>query len=338
MLESDAGRHRLSNMLGRPIGETNWGFFERQLNAIEAHGVGVVTFLDVEYPRYFHDIAKPPPILFYKGDLTVLNRRGVAIVGARNASARGCAFAASLASDLAARRIVVVSGAARGIDGAAHSGALKRSGSTVAVVGTGLDVHYPAENASLIHAVSKVGCVLGEQLMGTQAVRYVFPLRNRLISALSRVVVVVEAGERSGALVTAKWALEQGRDVGAVPGFPGDPRSRGVNRLLKDGAHPIESVEDIIKAVPLVLEGISESADATGGPHGSTVAEGLFPAAGAMSEEARMVFGALGKTPTDPDTLAEHVRRDVPLVQRVLLDLEMRGMVARDAGGAYYRL
>lgn len=336
LLRTAAGRKELSLATAKPIGEIDWGAFDAQVEAIDKHGVGVVTFRDVCYPAYFRHISKSPPMFFYKGDLKHLSRRGVAMVGSRNASAAGCRFASTLAGDLAANNVMVASGVARGIDAAAHRGALESGGSTVGVIGTGIDVAYPRENVRLLESIAHKGCLLTEQLMGTRPQGFVFPLRNRLISALSHFVVVVEAAARSGALLTARWALEQGRDVGAVPGFPHDPRSRGVNRLLKMGAVPIETVQDIFEAVPLVRANTDGVESPGGGGRGGT-----RPARGfetSLTGEALDVFEALGTIPADPDTLARHLDQPVVNVQRILLDLEVNGLVARDLVGGYYRI
>jgi DNA processing protein len=186
--------------------------------------------------------------------------------------------------------------------------------------------------------------------MGTPPLKYVFPQRNRLISGFSHAVVVAEAGERSGALITARWALEQGRDVGAVPGFPGDARSRGGNRLIKTGAFAVESVEDIIEAVPrlgvatVIPKGKSigrgagchpdDGASADGPLAGDAGADG---AASGLSDEARSVFEALSESPIDTDSLTQHLGMSAAVMQRSLLDLELRGLVERDRAGLYYR-
>lgn len=332
LLRTAAGRKELSFAIGKPIGDVPWDEFEHQLDAIRAHEAGVVTFRDSRYPAYLRNIPKSPPILFYKGDLSCLDRRGVAIVGSRRASARGCSFASSLAGDLAGWKIMVASGAARGVDAAAHRGALARGGKTVGVVGTGLDISYPPEHAGLLGSIADRGCVLTEQLMGTPPRAFVFPLRNRLISAISRIIVVVEAGARSGALLTARWALEQGREVGAVPGFPGDYRSRGVNALLKMGAVPVETADDVLEAAPLLRPDPRETHPIAGRGAGSG------PPARGLSEEARRVYDALGGNSADADTLAAHLDESVTVIQRILLDLEIGGLVARDPVGDYYRL
>jgi DNA processing protein len=328
MFETERGRRELSFGIGKQIHEVDWDRFNRQLDAIRGHDVGVVTYRDPHFPAYLRDIAKSPPILFYKGDLRLLARRGVAIVGSRNATTRGCRFAETLAADLAAMDVMVVSGLARGIDTAAHRGALANGGATVAVVGTGLDVIYPSQNAALMDAIGRDGCVLSEQLMGMSPLSFVFPLRNRLISAMSRIVVVVEAAARSGALLTATWALEQGREVGAVPGFPGDTRSCGANALLKKGAFPIESASDVLEAAPLLQ---LEDGAIPRGP--SPLAQ-----APSLTGEAVEVFDALSASATDTDALATHLEKPVSTVQHILLDLEMQGLIARDRTGGYHKL
>jgi DNA processing protein len=351
LLQTQDGRRTLSFALRKPVGDVPWRLFRKQVEAIERLGVGVVTFLDDAYPSYLRDIAQSPPILFCRGDIGRLRNRGVAIVGSRRASARGVAFTRSLAGDIAALTILVASGAAQGIDTAAHRGALERGGTTVAVLGTGLDVPYPAQNAALLDEIARTGCVVSEQPMGTPPRKYVFPQRNRLISAFSQVVVVVEAGEKSGALITARWALEQGRDVGAVPGFPGDAQTRGSNRLIKTGAFPVEGVEDILEAIPRL--GVP-AGNATRGkaPFGRQ----LFPSGAAspdgpresepgaldvmpreLSDDARRVLDALGSSPVDTDTLAHHLELSAPMIQRLLLELELRGLIERDRSGLYYK-
>ncbi len=314
MLQTQDGRRSLSFVLRKPVGDIPWALFDEQIEAIQRLGAGVVTFLDDGYPPYLRDIEQSPPILFSRGDISCLCNRGIAVVGSRRASARGIAFTRSLAGDIAALGIPIASGAAQGIDTAAHRGALDRGGKTVAVLGTGLDVPYPAQNAGLLDEIARTGCVVSEQLMGTPPLKYVFPQRNRLISAFSHAVVVMEAGERSGALITARWALEQGRDVGAVPGFPGDARSRGGNRLIKTGAFAVESVEDIIEAVPRL--GV-----ATVVSKGERAAESIDVAAVGRSDEARGVLDALGASPVDPDSLTQHLGMSAAATQRSLRDL-----------------
>lgn len=339
LLRSEKGRLDLSYVLRKPVGRIDWNRFDEQLEAIERAGAGVVTHLDDGYPEFLRDLPEAPPILFYRGDALAFASRGVAIVGCRRASARGAAFARSLAGEIATRGVQVTSGAAIGIDTAAHRGALDRGGVTVAVVGTGLDIPYPERNAGLLDEIAARGCVVSEQLMGTPALKFVFPRRNRLISAFSRAVVVVEAGERSGALITASWALEQGRDVGAVPGFPGDERSRGANALIKAGAFPVERVEDVFEAVPLLAApggGAQRAAEAGLAGPGSG-ARGARGVPDDLPGDARAVLDAVGTGSVDADTVSRHLEISIVLVQRLLLELELRGLVERDAAGLYSR-
>ncbi len=354
-LQTAEGRRKLSFAIRRPVGDVPWDRFDAQIEAIERLGAGVVTHLDSRYPRILREIAESPAILFFRGDLERLHERGVAIVGCRRASARGAAFTRRLAGEAAGMGIPVVSGAALGIDTAAHRGALDAGGKTVAVLGTGLDVPYPETNERLLDEISVKGCVVSEQLMGTPPLKYVFPRRNRLISAFSHAVIVVEAGERSGALITAKWALEQGRDVGAVPGFPGDARSRGSNGLIKSGAFTVEGIDDILEAVPRIgvardhptrradvpgegAPGENGTAAGDGGARalGETLGRGRPDEAG-LTAEASSVLNALGSSPVDVDAIARHMEMPAAAVQRSLLDLELRGFVEREASGLYYR-
>lgn len=202
---------------------------------------------DPGYPRLLAQIPNPPPVLFVRGDPLVCDRQAVAIVGARAATRDGLALAAELAAGLARAGVVVVSGLARGIDSAAHEGALDAGGLTVAVVGTGVDRVYPPEHAALAARILRDGAVVGELPPGTPPRVAHFPLRNRIISGLSRAVVVVEAAERSGALITAREAADQGRDVMASPGRVAGGRNKGAHGLLRDGAKLVESAVDILQ-------------------------------------------------------------------------------------------
>lgn len=345
-LKTPEGRKRVSDALEKTVGPVPWEYFDRQVSVVQRTGANAVSLWDADYPGFLVHVAQPPPVLFYKGDLDRVHARGVAIVGTRKPSPPGVSFSRSLGRELSEMGIPVVSGLARGIDSAAHRGSLEGRGGGVAVIGTGLDVPYPPENAELMVDVARSGCVISEQLMGTTARSYVFPLRNRLISAMSYAVVVVEAGERSGALITAKWALEQGREVGAVPGFPGDFRSRGVNQLLKQGAFVVEKASDILHAVPLLEARLTRQGGACEDTTGlADETSGAGNAGGAGSDrpfvtdaDASRLHAALGNTPTDVDSLSAHLGLDVTRVQRLLLILEMSGQVERDSLGRYTRL
>lgn len=332
-LENAPGRERLSGLLGKPIGPVDWGRFEDQVATLERVGAQAVCAWDDAYPDCLRHISQPPPVVYYRGTLEGACARGVAVVGTRKPTAPGARLARTLGRELAQMGIPVVSGLARGIDSAAHRGSLEGGGGGIAVVATGLDVPYPPENAELMVDLAAAGCVITEQPMGRTVVPFAFPLRNRLISAFSHAVVVVEAGERSGALITANWALAQGRDVGAVPGFPGSFQSRGTNRLIKQGAFAVESAADILEAVPRLtslFEG-ARKAPATEPvePHGRPT--------GAATDADRLA-AALGTTPVDPDELAEQSGLDAATVQRLLFHLELAGRAERDALGRYTAL
>lgn len=328
MLKSVPGRRQLTIEAGTPVEPVDWDAFDAQLAAMDRTQARAVSWWDVDYPESLRTVAEPPVLLFYRGNIEALAARGIAVVGTRKPTPAGVALARRLGRALAAAGVAVVSGLARGIDTAVHLGSLAGPGPSVGVVGTGIDVPYPEENAGLMVDVARGGCVVSEQLMGMHAERWVFPRRNRLISALSHAVVVVQGGLRSGALITARWALEQGRDVGAVPGFPGDFRSDGPNALLKQGAFVVEDVRDVVDAVPALRFGArSQGADDAAGEQGAQLPGGL----------RRGVLEALGSTPSGSDDLAAVLGCAVEEVQRALSELEIDGWVGRDEAGRYTR-
>ena len=210
-------------------------------------GARMLCFGDADYPAALMDLPDAPPVLWVQGDMALLNRPAIAMVGARNASSLGLRMARRLAETLAEAGFVVVSGLARGIDAEAHEASLVSG--TVAVQAGGVDVVYPVENAELAGKIALQGCRISEQPMGMEPQARHFPLRNRIISGLSRAVIVVEAAARSGSLITARNALDQGRDVFAVPGHPFDARASGCNMLIRDGAVLIRSAADVIEAL-----------------------------------------------------------------------------------------
>jgi DNA processing protein len=218
-----------------------------ELDGGAALGAQLLAACEPDFPRRLAAVDPPPPLLWVRGDATLLNRPAVAVVGARIASAAGQRFARTLADDLGREGFVVVSGLARGIDGAAHEGAL--STGTVAVLAGGVDDLYPPEHADLYDRVVASGCVVSENEPGRRATARDFPRRNRIISGLSQGVIVVEAELRSGSLITARLAAEQGREVLAVPGSPLEPRARGANDLIRQGATLCEGVDDVLRAL-----------------------------------------------------------------------------------------
>ena len=238
-------------------------------------GLDVVTTAEPGYPPALFAIADPPPALWIAGQRECLDPPGVAIVGSRAGTSYALTVAEQLAADLAACGVTIVSGLARGVDSAAHRGALSAGGTTIAVVGCGADVVYPAEHAALTRDIIRTGAVVSELLPGTDPRPHFFPRRNRIISGLVRAVVVVEAGEKSGSLITARCALEQGRDVLAVPGNVLSGRNRGGHALLKDGARLVESADDVLEELGL-MRGTGRTAEAAPGGSDDPVLDALL--------------------------------------------------------------
>ncbi len=300
---------------------------ERQFNLMTRAGARVVLRWDDEFPPALRSVPAPPPALFVRGRLPSHDTPAVAIVGTRKPSIAGVRFAREMARTLSLLGITVVSGMARGIDTAAHEGALAAGGLTVAVLGTGVDVVYPPENSDLMQRIAASGGIVSEQLCGTMAFSYVFPRRNRIISGMSDAVVVVEGGARSGALITARWALEQGREVGAVPGFPGSFRSEGPNQLLKQGAFVVTEATDVVTHVKRIAESVcanvrAESADAA--------------ALRGLDGDAARVYELLS-APASVDDVAAATEITIERAQSILTVLEIEGRIRRDAGGYYAR-
>ena len=291
----------------------------------------MVAACEPEYPKALAAIADPPPVLTVLGRLDVLASQGpaVAVVGARNASGAGRRIARGIATDLGARGIIVASGLARGIDTAAHNGALKTG--TVAVVAGGVDVYYPPENQDLQNAIAGQGAVISEQPMGTEPQARHFPRRNRMISGLSLGVLVVEAASRSGSLITARAALEQGREVFAVPGSPLDPRAQGTNHLLRHGATLAERADDIADVIAAMGD--------TPRSHLTEPEAALFegPELSASDEispdEGRaQIIELVSPAPLAIDDLVRLSRLTPGTVMTILLELEIAGLVQRHPG------
>lgn len=229
---------------------------EAELAEADKRGARLIAFCESNYPRALASIPDPPPVIYLRGHDALFEKPAIAIVGARNASGVGRKIARTLAADLGAAGVVIVSGLARGLDGAAHEAALATG--TIAVVAGGVDIIYPPEHANLTERIAQEGVVLSECPMGYRPTGRDFPKRNRLISGLARGVIIVEAAAKSGTLITARFALEQGREVFAVPGSPLDPRCQGANRLIRDGAILTESAEDVLDFLAQQERGVSE--------------------------------------------------------------------------------
>lgn len=289
----------------------------------EARGIGTLAWNDPRFPSALLATPDMPPALWYCGSLEALRAPAVAIVGSRAASPAAIEIGGRLGADLAARGVTVVSGLARGVDSAAHRGAL-RTGRTIAVLGSGIDRVYPQEHQSLARHIAEQGLVVSEYPPGTPPLAFHFPMRNRLISGLSRAVVVVEASERSGSLITAACALEQGREVMAVPGNVLGGRNRGAHALIRDGAKIVECADDIVEELGLAGVGRRLSEDASN------------PAAAIASGDPVLRVMRAGE-PHDLDGLAAATGVDgVRLLPR-LLELELQGFVWRVSDGRFMR-
>lgn len=299
-----------------------------EVAALSKLGGVLIASDDSTYPELLYQIYDPPPVLTALGDPTLLSRPMVGMVGARNASAAGRRFAESMARELGEAGYVVVSGLARGIDTASHHGSLATG--TIAVLAGGIDNIYPPENASLYQSIAEQGLLLCDQPLGLTPRSGHFPRRNRIVAGLALGVVVVEATERSGALITARLAAENGRDVFAIPGSPGDPRARGPNRLIKEGAALVESTEDVLS---LLREPGRSIPIQPHEPEPEGFDFGPIPDDPPPSQDAQQrVLSALGATPVEVDELVRRCQVTASEAQILLLELELAGRVERHPG------
>ncbi len=284
---------------------------------------GLIAWGDPDYPAAWLEIGDPPPVFYWMGRPELLAGPGFAIVGSRNATPQGCADAEAFGAALSAAGFTIVSGLAIGIDAAAHRGGLSGAGSSIAVVGTGLDRVYPARNRDLAHDLAARGVVVSEFAVGTPPLRQNFPRRNRLVSGLSRGVLVVEATLSSGSLITARLAGEQGREVFALPGSIHSPFSKGGHKLIREGAKLVETAQDI-------LDELGVAARAPAGVDAST--------RGAPDAATLAVLRALGHDPADVDTLALRTALSIAAIVAALTTLELERQVAALPGGLWQRL
>jgi len=279
----------------------------------------ILTLADDSYPPALLEIADPPNVLYVRGNPALLKRRGLAVVGSRNATAQGIQNAEIFAKALAGHGLNIISGLALGIDAAAHRGALAAAGDTIAVIGTGADRLYPARNIALAQAIATHGAIVSEFPLGTPAIAANFPRRNRIISGLSRGVLVVEAAPESGSLITARLAAEQGREVFAIPGSIHSPVARGCHKLIKQGAKLVETANDILEELGNIEPPeavVTRSSTSTDDP----------------------LLAALGQDPCSLDDLAERTGYDTDQLLTELLMLELSGQIATLPGNRYQRL
>ncbi len=323
-LGSDGGRAGLARGLGRHPGRPRETYVRDQLSKLKEAGCGLVSISEADYPSLLREIHDPPPLLYVRGNPGLLGLPALCIVGSRSAGRRGIVTARSLAAGLSERGLLVVSGLARGIDAAAHEGALERGGATCAVIGSGLDICYPPENGHLAERIAGSGVILGELPFGTPPLRRNFPRRNRILSGISLGVVVVEAGIESGAMVTARMAREQNRELFAVPGPVEKPSSRGPHLLIRQGAYLVEGVDDVLAQLPPCGNvPPARAEEAVTRPHGE------------LSPDGRRIVDALELDPKHIDELVRICNISPTSLLPLLLNLEMRGAVVSCGGGFF---
>lgn len=309
---------RIANILLAPIGSDMQTQIANTLRWSELQGNHLLTLADAEYPEWLLEIPDPPPLLYVSGQLALLRSPSLAVVGSRNATAQGICNSMHFSETLSRAGLTIVSGLALGIDTAAHEGGLRGIGSTVAVTGTGLDTVYPARNRALARKIEAAGCIVSEYPLGTPPLAANFPRRNRIISGLARAVLVVEAAARSGSLITARMAAEQGRDVFAIPGSINAPLSKGCHHLIKQGAHLAETAQEVIAELGWQL------------PPATPVSAGPLP--------ANALLHAMGFDPVHADVLAQRCGLDAGTLNADLLLLELDGRVELLPSGMYRRL
>ena len=294
-----------------------------EIRAAQDAGVRILTRNEPDFPKPLLHIADPPPVLYVKGEYRPTDAIALAIVGARRASHYGTQMAAKLAASLAGIGFTIVSGLARGIDAAAHRGALDAGGRTLAVCGCGLAQIYPREHEELADRIAGAGALLSEFPMAFPVLPQNFPRRNRLISGLCLGVVIVEAAKRSGSLITARHAAEQGREVFAVPGRADSPTAKGAHALIKDGAKLVDTVDDILEEFPDIVARL-------GRPE-----EESTPEAAALNQTEAAVLSACDAEPVHPDTIAVQTGLAIPAVLSTLSVLSLRKLVTRTPGGLW---
>jgi DNA processing protein len=286
-------------------------------------GFDILTYFDENFPRQLDDLLQPPPVIYVKGKLEFDYKKSLSIVGSRTTSPHGVSATNKLSYELGAAGFCIVSGGARGIDSQAHIGALEGGGKTVAVMACGLDIQYPPENQNLFERIVGNGAIISEFPLGTPPEKYNFPTRNRLIAGLTPGTLVIEAGDKSGALITAEHALELGRDVFAVPGRPTDAGSRGSNKLIRDGAFLVLGLTDILERFGLTF--------AERSPMGKAID------LESLSTEEREVFEMVDIEPILVDELSRRMGKDITEIIEPLISLQLKGLIKEMPGKCFVR-
>jgi len=304
-----------------------WDEVRCELDRAKKAGVDIIGFEDPAYPANLKEIHDPPPVLYVKGTLIAEDKLAVAMVGSRQATPVGKQVTRRSARELASRGITVVSGGARGIDTEAHRGALSANGRTICVLGCGIDVCYPPENGEMFDLIAESGAVISEFSIGTQPEPNNFPRRNRIISGIALGVIVVEAAGDSGSLITASYALEQGREVYAVPGSVSSPTSRGTNSLIKRGAKLVEGPEDVLADLFPSMKGYLREF----GSHDGT------PSALNLEGDEKTIYDCITGDPVHIDALVSRSGIPASRTLAILLDMELKGAVKQVAGMRFIR-
>lgn len=300
----------------------------KEIQAAQAAGVRILTLADSEYPQYLREIFAPPPVLFTKGDISVFNRHAVAIVGTRNPTSYGRTVALSMSRELVEQGFAIISGVALGIDTIAHEACIEKGGKTIGVLGCGIDRVYPSSNKKLYDAIAASGALVSEFPIGTSPEAFNFPRRNRIISGLSAGTLVIEAGEKSGSLITAHYALQQGRNLYAVPGPITSAQSNGTFTLIRDGAEPVRCGKDIAESLKVIVN-----------PQVMTFTSCPTPKLplALLSDMERIAFDTLSDTPIRIDELAERCSLTITNLFDTLLNLELKGLIRQVSGQQFIR-
>ncbi|MDA8170169.1 MAG: DNA-processing protein DprA [Nitrospiraceae bacterium] len=301
-------------------GFSGWAEIGKWLEAAGKKGIDVLTYESENYPEMLKDIPDAPPVIYVRGSLNAEDRFAIGIVGTRTPTAYGLSQAERLAGELARMGFTIVSGLARGIDTAAHKGALKAGGRSFGIMGSGVDVPYPQENKGLMDMLSASGAVMSEFPLGAEPSKENFPRRNRIISGLALGVIVVEAAKGSGSLITANCALEQGREVFSIPGNINSAFSKGTNELIKRGARIVTGAEDILEELAPVLKGFLAKRPDEGGLKVQ------------LNEDEKRLVGVMSPEPRHIDEIARELGMAMPAVSGLLLALELKGVVRQGAG------
>jgi DNA processing protein len=315
------GENRAKSILGFK----DWDRVQREIDNALKNDIQVITLTDQEYPESLQYIPDAPIVLYIKGGLRNDDRYALAVVGSRRATHYGLRIAEEISSELSLYGLTIVSGMARGIDSASHKGALRTNGRTIAVLGSGIDVPYPRENKKLMEAIISSGAVISEFPLGAAPLREHFPRRNRIISALSLGVLVIEATVDSGSLITVGYALEQGKEVFALPGNITSTNSKGTNNLIKKGAKLVESSEDIIEEISMQIKGLLKEK--------RSISEKKLPS---MTDEEKKLYSLLDSEPKHIDSIIRHTEMLSSKVLSLLLSLELKGIVRQAEGKRFF--